>query len=272
MLDEPKAAALAEGKLPATARQARLAELLRRSGFLSVAETAERLGVSSMTIRRDLESLEARGILTRTHGGAIAAEGGRGEVFDAVEPDFDQRRRYQAAAKAMIAAAAARLVGPNETVALDVGTSVLALAKELAVRSDLKFITNNLPAATLLSGRGSPVYLLGGQLRAPEMAVIGAVAHEQARNYNADHAFIGVSGVMESGCYDYSPEDTEVKRAFIERARRVVVLCDSSKFDHRAMARICELRQCHVVVTEIQPPAHLARALRAAGTELVVAA
>ena len=93
----------------------------------------------------------------------------------------------------------------------------------------------------------------------------------KARNYNVDHAFIGVSGVMESGCYDYSPEDTEVKRAFIARARRVVVLCDSSKFDHRAMARICELRQCHALVTEIQPPAHLARALRAAGTELVVA-
>jgi DeoR family glycerol-3-phosphate regulon repressor len=271
MLEEPKPTSL-EGKLPATARQARLAELLRRSGFLSVAESAERLGVSNMTIRRDLESLEARGILTRTHGGAIAAEGRRGEIFDAVEPEFEQRRRLQAAAKAMIAAAAARLVGPNETVALDVGTSVLALARELASRSDLKFITNNLPAAMMLSTRGTPVYVLGGQLRTPEMAVIGAVARDQARDYNVDHAFIGVSGVMESGCYDYSPEDTEVKRAFIERARRVVVLCDSSKFDHRAMARICELRQCHAVVTEINPPAHLARAFRAAGTELVVAA
>lgn len=267
MLDQPKSP---DGKLPATARQARLAELLRRSGFLSVAESAERLGVSSMTIRRDLESLEARGLLTRTHGGAVAAEGRRDEVFDAVEPEFEQRRRQQATAKAMIAAAAAKLIGANETVALDVGTSVLALAKELTSRADLKFITNNLPAAMMLSGR--PVYVLGGQLRAPELAVIGAVAHEQARNYNVDHAFIGVSGVMESGCYDYSPEDTEVKRAFIERARRVVVLCDSSKFDHRAMARICELRQCHVLVTEIQPPAHLARSLRAAGTELVVAA
>jgi DeoR family glycerol-3-phosphate regulon repressor len=267
VLDDPKSA---EGKLPATARQAWLAELLRRSGFLSVAETAERLGVSSMTIRRDLESLEARGILTRTHGGAIAAEGRRGEVFDAVEPEFEQRRRNQATAKAVIAAAAARLIGPNATVALDVGTSVLALAKELTARSDLKFITNNLPAAMMLSGR--PVYVLGGQLRAPELAVIGAVAHEQARNYNVDHAFIGVSGVMESGCYDYSPEDTEVKRAFIERARQVVVLCDSSKFDHRAMARICELRQCHVLVTEIQPPPHLVHAFDAAGTELVVAA
>lgn len=270
MLDQPRNQD--EGKLPATARQARLAELLRRSGFVSVAESAERLGVSSMTIRRDLESLEARGILTRTHGGAIAVERGPLEVFDAVEPAFEQRRRHQATAKGMIAAAAAKLVEPNQTVALDVGTTALALAKELAGRADLKFITNNLPAAMMLSGRGSPVYVLGGQLRAPEMAVIGAVAHGQARDYFVDHAFIGVSGVMESGCYDYSPEDTEVKRTFIERARQVVVLCDSSKFDHRAMARICELKQCHIVVTEMPPPTHLARSLRGAGVRVIVAA
>ena len=101
--------------------------------------------------------------------------------------------------------------------------------------------------------------------------IIGTLANEQARNYYFDRAFIGVSGVNESGCYDYSPEDSEVKRAFIERARQVVILCDSSKFDHRAMARICELGKCHVLVTDVTPPAHLAQALRAAGTRVLVA-
>ena len=88
-----------ESRLPAGARQARLMEMLTRNGFLSVAEAAERMGVSSMTIRRDLEILEARGVLTRTHGGAVAIQGRRLEVFDAVEPVFDQRRRRQAGAK-----------------------------------------------------------------------------------------------------------------------------------------------------------------------------
>ncbi len=77
--------------------------------------------------------------------------------------------------------------------------------------------------------------------------------------------------MIEGGFYDYSLEDSDVKRAFIERAQQVVALCDSSKFDHRAMARICELNQVHVVVTEIDPPGHLAEALRAAGVQLVVA-
>lgn len=269
MLDEPSQAV--ESRLPAGARQARLMELLGRNGFLSVAEAAERMGVSAMTIRRDLEALESRGVLTRTHGGAVAIQGRRLEVFDAVEPFFEQRRRRQAGEKSRIAAAAARLIGANETIALDVGTSVLALAKELLGRADLKFLTNNLPAATVLSAGPSPVYLLGGQLRAPEMSVVGTAATEQARSYYVDRAFIGVSGLIETGFYDYSLEDSDVKRAFIERARQVVVLCDSSKFDHRSMARVCELRQVHVVVTESAPPAHLADALRAAGTEIVVA-
>jgi DeoR/GlpR family transcriptional regulator of sugar metabolism len=260
-----------ESRLPAGARHARLLDMLVRNGFLSVAEAAERMAVSRMTIRRDLETLEARGVLTRTHGGAIAIHGRRLEVFDAIEPVFEQRRRRQAGAKSRIAAAAAAMIGPGETIALDVGTSVLALAKELVGRPDLKFLTNNLPAAMTLSGGSSPVYVLGGQLRAPEMSVIGAAASEQARNYYVDRAFIGVSGVIEGGFYDYSLEDSDVKRAFIEHARQVVALCDSSKFDHRAMARICALKQVHVVVTESAPPSHLADALREAGAELVVA-
>ena len=260
-----------ENRLPAGVRQARLMEALGRSGFVSVAESAQRMGVSSMTIRRDLEALEAQGVLTRTHGGAVAIHGRRLEVFDEVEPVFEQRRRRQAGAKARMAAAAAALIGANETIALDVGTSVLALAKELVGRTDLNVFTNNLPAAMTLSAGPSPVYVLGGQLRAPEMAVIGATASDHARNYHFDRAFIGVSGVVESGFYDYSLEDSDVKRAFIARAGQVVALCDSSKFDHRAMARICELRACHVVVTESPPPAHLAQAFRDAGTQVIVA-
>jgi DeoR/GlpR family transcriptional regulator of sugar metabolism len=269
MLDER--AQTLESRLPAGARHARLMEMLTRNGFLSVAEAAERMNVSSMTIRRDLEAMEARGVLTRTHGGAVAIQGRRLEVFDAVEPALDQRRRRQAGAKSKIAMAAAALIGAHETVALDVGTSVLALAKELVGRADLKFLTNNLPAAMTLSGGPSPVYVLGGQLRGPEMSVIGTAAMEQARNYYVDRAFIGVSGMIEGGFYDYSLEDSDVKRAFIERAQQVVALVDSSKFDHRAMARICELNQVHVVVTEVAPPAHLVEALRAAKVELIVA-
>jgi DeoR/GlpR family transcriptional regulator of sugar metabolism len=259
------------GRVPAGARQARIMEIVGRAGFVSVMDAAGKLGVSGMTIRRDLETLESRGLLVRTHGGALANATERGEIYDAEEPAFERRRRRNAGAKARIAQAAARLVGAHETIALDVGTSTLALAEELAGRHDLRVFTNNLRAAIALSRGRSQVYLLGGQLRAPEFAVVGPSATTQVKDYYFDRLFLGVSGITETGLYDYMLEDTEVKRAFLERAREAVILCDSSKFDHRALARICGFEQVHVLVTDETPPAHLLRTLKIHGTAVIVA-
>ncbi len=273
----------ASGRMLAGARQARIAEIVERVGFVSVAEVAATLDVSGMTIRRDLERLEARGFLTRTHGGAMAmavgraapgssAEGAaRSETYDAEEPAFERRRRRNATAKARIARAAACLVGAGETVALDVGSSVLALAEELVARDDLRVFTNNLRAAIALTRSRSPVYLLGGQLRGAELAVVGPVATAQVNDYYFDRVFLGVSGVTEAGYFDYALEDSEMKRAFIARARQAVVLCDGSKFDRRALARICALGDAGMVVTDRAPPPHLRRAFDQAKVELLVA-
>jgi len=266
---EAPARARADGPAPARARRARLADMIGRTGFVSIGHTADMLGVSSMTIRRDLIALESQGLLTRTHGGAVALEMRR-EVFDAEEPIFEQRRRKNAAAKAQMAAAAARMIGARETIALDVGTSVLALAEVLVPRSDLRIFTNSIPTASALTASRSPVYLLGGQLRGPELAVIGPVATAQVRDYYFDRFFLGVSGVIESGFYDYALEDSEVKRAFIERSKQVIVLCDSSKFDHRSLALICGIERCHVLVTDGPPPPHLAQAFKRAMIEVVI--
>lgn len=259
------------GRIPGSARQVRILDLVGRDGFVSVSQIAADLGVSEMTIRRDLVSLEEKGLLTRTHGGALAAQGAVPEIFDAEEPQFDQRRRRNAAAKAMIAAEAARLIGPRETIGLDVGTTVLALADEIAVRSDLRFFTNNVRAAIRLAGSRSPVYLLGGQLRDSELSLIGAGVVAQVREYFFDRVFIGVSGIIEAGLYDYSLEDSEVKRALIERAGEVVVLCDASKFDHHSLARVCDWDAVDVLVTNLPPPPHLAATLDAAEVRVIVA-
>jgi DeoR/GlpR family transcriptional regulator of sugar metabolism len=254
-------------RLPAGARHARILELVDRHGFVSVADIAESFSVSDMTIRRDLGALEEKGMVVRTHGGAIGV--GRREVFDAAEPAFSSRRRQNAAAKAAIARAAAQLIAPRESIGLDVGTSTLALAEEIAARRDVTVFTSNLYAAAVLGRRNCPVHVLGGLVRGPELSVVGSNPREQIRQFYVDKLFLGVSGVIEDGLFDYSPEDTEIKRAFIEQASKVIVLCDASKFDHRSVSKICGLNQVAALVTDRPPPAHLAAALERAKVDVI---
>lgn len=258
-------------KAPAAVRQAMLARTVVRDGFLSVARIAPEFGVSGMTIRRDLEALEQKGVLQRTHGGAVARRQRQGETYEAEEPLFRQREQRHAAAKARIAAAAAALMAPGETIALDVGTTVLALARELAGRADLNIFTNSLPCAIVLAAGRSSVQLLGGRLRGPELAVVGPMAVAQVGQYHFDRVFIGVAGVTSEGFFDYALEDTEVKRALIAHADEVVVLCDASKFQRRSLAKVCDLRDCRILVTDARPRGRLASRLRTAHVDLLIA-
>jgi len=243
--------------------------MLASRGFLTVREVAEATGVSEITARRDLVELEERRALKRTHGGAMSLRDGQVEIFDAYEPTFEARRRRNSKAKAAIARAAAQLVKPGATIALDVGTSALELARCLIDVGEIKIVTNNLRAASLLADSPHAVYVPGGRVRGKELSICGSVTAEQIRSYWFDFAFVGVSGVTESGLFDYSPEDTEIKRIYMERAKRVVVLCDAQKFGHHSMVQVSPLTAFHVLVTDEMPPAALAMALASAGVELL---
>ncbi|ACM30839.1 DeoR/GlpR transcriptional regulator [Agrobacterium rhizogenes] len=259
-------------RVPAALRHARIIASFGNNDFVSITSLADELGVSGMTVRRDLDLLGKRGLLERTHGGAVAAGPLAAATFDEDEPPFEQRMRLQAVEKSSIAAAAAKLVEPGESVGLDVGTSILALASALAPRRDLRVFTNNLRVSMLMAEGKSTVYILGGQVRVPEYSVIGPQAIEGLKSHFLDKVFIGVSGVDANGFYDYSPEDTEVKRAFIASAGSVIVLCDSSKFGRRALSRIVPLEKVNILVTDASPPADLAAALSERGVRIIVAA
>jgi DeoR family glycerol-3-phosphate regulon repressor len=258
-------------KVPAEVRRARIVASVEKAGFVSVSSLAGELGVSHMTIRRDVSLLESRGKFQRTHGGAIAGERLSKLSYDEDEPAFEQRMRRQAAAKSAIAKAAAALIGQSESVGLDVGTSVLALATAIGGRDDLRIFTNNLRAALSLARSGSQVYMLGGKIRGAEYSIVGSGAVDQLHSHFLDRVFIGVSGVDGSGLYDYSPEDTEVKRALMANAGRVVVLCDASKFGRRALARVAPLNAVSTLVTDGPPPDDIAAELDRHGVEVVLA-
>lgn len=259
------------GRPPAAMRHAQIIASFEKNGFVSIAELAEELDVSGMTIRRDLDRLGKRGLLTRTHGGAVATGTLASTVFVEDEPAFEHRARVNPVQKSTIARAAAALVGPGESLGLDVGTSILSLAQILTPRKDLRVFTNSLRVGMQMAEGNSKVYVLGGEVRTPEYSMIGAQATEALRTHFLDKVFIGVSGIDASGFYDYSPEDSEVKRAFLANASQVIVLCDSSKFGRRALTRIAALDKVHTLITEAPPPEELGAALKEAGVHVIIA-
>lgn len=265
------ASAKTAGRMPAALRHARIIAAFDKHGFVSISDLSVELNVSGMTVRRDLDLLGKRGLLTRTHGGAVPNAVGGVAAFDSDEPAFEQRMRVNPLQKSSIAQAAANLVGAGESLGLDVGTSVLSLAQILTPRRDLRVFTNSLRVGMQMAEGNSTIYVLGGQVRVPEYSMIGAPAVEGLKSHFLDKVFIGVSGIDAEGLYDYSPEDSEVKRAFIANAGQVIVLCDSSKFSRRALTRIAPLDKISTLITETEPPADLALALTEAGVEIIVA-
>lgn len=253
-------------RLPAPLRRSEILKILRRDGFASVADISGALGVSEMTVRRDLDQLSEEALLERTFGGALPRDS-----YDAHEPEFERRAGLNAAAKAAIARQAETLVAEGETLGLDVGSTTLALAERLAARAGLRIFTSSLRVAAVLGAGRSPVHVPGGEIRPGELSIVGASAVEFLRGFDLDRSFIGVSGISERGIYDYSVEDTEVKRALIAEAQSVVVLCDAAKFERRALARIAPLDAVDILITNAPPPPALAAALSAAGVTVILA-
>jgi DeoR family glycerol-3-phosphate regulon repressor len=267
-----------EAKLPAAVRQQRIFELVRQDGFVRVSQLAEHFGISQMSARRDLDALSRQGLIQRSKGAAVAlsAEGevnGLRALTDAEmrELQYETRRRRQIAEKQAIARSAAALLSSDDNIALDVGSSVLTLARELAKHAGIHVFTNHLRVASLLAGSRCVVLMPGGIVRAQELSICGeqAVGDVALRWFNK--VFIGLAGLTEDGGFDSSPEDTQVKRAYIKQADQVILLCDSSKFGKRSLVRACTLEEIDLVITDAPPPRALAAALAAASVTVQIA-
>lgn len=258
-------------RAPLSIRHTRILELLNERGSLLVSDAAEMLRVSGMTIRRDFLELENSGHLVRVHGGAVPPSVAATRETDDLEPDFDWRLRQHNEAKRRIAVAAAGLVAGLKAIAIDVGTSTLLLAQQLAPVANLTIFTNSVRVASELSAPNREVYLAGGKVRPGELAISGPGAAAQFTDYWFDAAVLGASSISTLGIFDYSLEDIEMKRIYVRRATEKIVLCDSSKFLQQSLIRICPLDEITTLVTDAPPPAELAGALAAARVKVVIA-
>jgi DeoR/GlpR family transcriptional regulator of sugar metabolism len=242
-------------------------ETLERDGKVLVSELSARVGVSEMTIRRDLEGLEHAGALSRVHGGAVPAQS------RSYEPPFAARAQRATDAKRRIGQAAAELLHEGETAILDAGTTTLELARALRGRRNLRLMALSLHIADVLVDEpGLTVMLPGGIARRGERSLIGSLAERTFADLSFDTLFLTVGGVdLAGGLTEYNLDDAAIKRAAFAGSRRRVAVADASKLGKVAFARICGIEELDVLVTDADAPAGLLEDIRRAGVEIVTA-
>ncbi len=263
-------------------RQQKIAELVAGSGRVSVTLLAERFRITTETVRRDLATLETAGTVRRIHGGAVAAD-----RFSTTEESINERAVQRPDQKMRIAQAALALIPPasSGSVLIDAGSTTEVLAELLSRRAavdpsvpveagtELVVITHAIPIAGKLSSTpGIALQILGGRVRGLTQAAVGQATVEAAQRLRPDIAFIGTNGIHAIyGLSTPDPEEAAVKAAFVQSARRIVVLADSSKLDAETLVQFASLKDLDTLITDSEPSPELAAALAEAGVDVVIA-
>jgi DeoR/GlpR family transcriptional regulator of sugar metabolism len=247
-------------------RRALIEQRVVSHGEIDFASLASEFKVSEMTIRRDVSALEDKGVVRKVTGGAIALVG------KASEPAFETRAAQAATEKAHMAGAVLELVQAHETVILDSGSTVLAVARAMSGRElGLTVVTPSLlVAAELADDPGTTVLLAGGQVRAGELSLIGTETEATFGLYNCDAYVMGIAGVdARRGITEYHREEANVKKAAMAAADRVIVVADMSKLGRVQLMNVASFDQIDALVTD-GPADHPAlRAAADAGVQVV---
>lgn len=251
-------------------RQELILDEIRRSGSVRVSELTARLGVSDMTVRRDLDRLEADGALQKVHGGAIVDA--RQRVAE--EPSFAAKRMIAQPAKQAIAARAASLVEPGTAIAISAGTTTWAMAAHLATVPGLTVVTNSTTVAETIVELGDPTLqtvILTGGVRTPSAALVGPVADLTIRSLNFDHLFIGTYGFdVRAGFTSPNLAESETNRVLLAQARHVVVLSDASKWRTVGLASWGSISDADLLICDDALDPAAVAALEGVGPELML--
>lgn len=245
-------------------RQARIVELARQQGEVSVEELVAAFEVTPQTIRKDLNLLCGRGALMRTHGGAMHPSG-----VENVE--YEARRQIATVEKQAIGRAAAAIIPDNASLFINIGTTTEAVSQALVAHRGLMVITNNINVANRL--RVVPhieVVIAGGVVRPSDGGIVGEAAVDFIRQFKVDFAVIGVSAIDADGALlDFDYREVKVAHAIIANARHVIVVSDSTKFTRTAPVRIGHLSEVHSFITDHCPHDSVRQVCAQAGVQLI---
>ncbi|GAB3264789.1 DeoR/GlpR family DNA-binding transcription regulator [Chitinimonas naiadis] len=247
-------------------RQMELLTLVRGRGFVSVEELATHFGVTMQTIRRDVSQLEEEELLRRYHGGV-------GLPSSVQNIAYPERQVLNSEAKRRIAALVAQELSDDKSLIINIGTTTEAVALALQQHRGLHVVTNNLNVAMTLSANAAcEVIVAGGVVRTRDRGVVGEATIDFIRQFKVDIGIIGVSSIEADGTLrDFDYQEVKVAQTIIEQSRQVWLVADHTKFGREALVRLGHLSQVDCLFTDRPVPAHLALALRDAGTQVFVA-
>jgi DeoR/GlpR family transcriptional regulator of sugar metabolism len=263
----------------AAERRFKIQELLARQHAVTIAELVNLFGTSEMTIRRDLDELEKRGVCQRTYGGAISLRINDYQAAGVGYPPFSSRERAYAPEKVAIARQAAKLVRPGDVIALDSGTTASFLAWELRGVGPITVITNSIGVMAQLCdvtsisliSLGGTLSLEGSFVPGGDMSFVGPVAVATLRKFRPNKAFIGTSGLsVTEGIFNAGLFQAEIKRTMIEVAEEAILITDHSKFGQASGFIVTNMGSFSKIITDTGAPQDAVEALRAMGLEVIL--
>ena len=246
-------------------RQKRFEDHLVKVEFASLDELSELVDASISTVRRDLDILEGKGLIRRTHGGARLVNPKSDEFI------FSTRETHQLSEKEAIGQACAGLILPNQTVIVDAGTTCFHVARHLEAKSP-HIITNSLPVANAFSSSAKTEVVVSGGLIYPRLGVlVGPLAVAAFAQVHADVAILSCGGITAEVVTNSHGLLIEIQIAMMRAARRVILCVDHTKFGRQSISQLCVLEAIDTVITDELPPADIQAALEKGGVELILA-
>jgi DeoR family fructose operon transcriptional repressor len=247
-------------------RQQKIVELLHQSQKMTVSDLCTTFNVSPSTIRNDLQDLENRGLLKRTHGGAIL------NLKTKFEPNFSQKQVDHFEEKQAIGKYAADLIEEGDTVILDTGTSIFEIAKNLKGRKNITVVTNDIGIASFLEQNSElDIILVGGTLRRGLHCTVGPIATENLHNLIVDKAFLGTNGIsLKNGLMTPEINTAEVKKVMAKIASEIYLICDSSKFGHNGFIKVLPITSIDHIITDSNISPEIAENMRNAGIDFEI--
>ena len=271
IVQENKGMARADEHAPdgmmAEERRMQILQIVRSEGRAKVNELVQRFNTSAVTIRSDLNELHQRGVIQRSHGGAVIQD----TIFR--ESPVQERVNNQSKEKQRIGALAATLVQEGETIILDSGTTTLEIARHLHNIRHLQVLTNGLNIAVeLLGSRTIQTIIMGGSVRNDSASVVGRATEDMLEQFSADKLFLCGAGCdPDFGVSGTNLDETMANRAMLRAAREIIVVADSSKFSKRSMSLIASFSEVDLVISDAGLPAELQDRIRSFGCKLVLA-